>query len=67
MEVKMKACCNDLREIWKLKANSHHLEMMLTHREEPIREKYGNDIFMEASERLRSQGEKRGEVISGWK
>jgi len=63
MEVKIKACMRELREIWQIKTNGIEKEMRLQHREDLLRKKYGVEIFMQAEERLASQGEIRGKQL----
>lgn len=66
MEVAIKECMEALREVWQMKVEGAAKEMILQHREKPIREKYGVEIFMEAEKRLKSFGLERGENTSGW-
>ena len=60
MEVAIKACMRELREVWQIKTTYLKREIILQYREKAIREKYGVETFMEAEQRLKAQKVSRG-------
>ena len=52
MEVQIKACMRELREVGDVRASNPDNNLTIQSRLQSIRDKYGNDIFKKAEQRL---------------
>ncbi len=52
MEIQIKYCMSELREILHTKVENHRSNITIQGREQSLRNKYGNDVFVEARKRL---------------
>jgi len=54
MEVQIKACVRELREVQNVQAVFHDNNLTIQSRLQSIQNKYGNDIFKKAEQRLKT-------------
>lgn len=52
MEVEIKACTRELRDIWNTSKDMPYRDVVIHSKEKPILKKYGKDVFNEARKRL---------------